>query len=130
MHSFFFQELQLITVLLLVRNSYMIWSTWFISLKLCGVFYFRFCLAFVKLYISVQQNAWILWLKSIIIPFKIEIIGESHIMLLPDLWFLSWNKRFENSLISSWVGAPQILTRRRTYKIEVLSTSLFLSSNF
>ena len=32
---FFFHELQLITVLLLICNSYTSWSTWFISLKLC-----------------------------------------------------------------------------------------------
>ena len=33
MHSFFFRELQLIIVLLLIRNSYTSWSTCFISLK-------------------------------------------------------------------------------------------------
>ena len=33
-HSFFFHELQLITVLLLIRNSYTSQSTRFISLKL------------------------------------------------------------------------------------------------
>ena len=33
MHFFFFRELQLITVLLLIRDSYMSWSTMFISLK-------------------------------------------------------------------------------------------------
>ena len=33
MHSFFFRKLQLITVLLLIRDSYMSWSTRFDSLK-------------------------------------------------------------------------------------------------
>ena len=35
MPSFFFRELQLITVLLLICGSYMSWSTRFVSLKLC-----------------------------------------------------------------------------------------------
>ena len=35
MPSFFFRELQLITVLLLILNPYKTWSTRFISLKLC-----------------------------------------------------------------------------------------------
>ena len=34
MPSFFFRELQLITVLLLICDSYMSWSTSFVSLKL------------------------------------------------------------------------------------------------
>ena len=33
-HSFFFRELQLIPLLLLISNSYTSWSIWFISLKL------------------------------------------------------------------------------------------------
>ena len=41
MPSFFFRELQLITVLLLNCDSYMGWSTRFVSLKLCvGLFIF------------------------------------------------------------------------------------------
>ena len=35
MRSFYFWELQLITVLLLIRSFYTSWSTWFIALKLC-----------------------------------------------------------------------------------------------
>ena len=35
MHSVSFRELQLIIVLLLICDSYMSWSTRFISLKLC-----------------------------------------------------------------------------------------------
>ena len=34
MHPFFFHKLQLITDLLLIRNSYVSWSTWLIALKL------------------------------------------------------------------------------------------------
>ena len=28
----------------------------------CGIFHFRFCFVFIKVYIFVQQNAWNLWL--------------------------------------------------------------------
>ena len=35
MPTFFFRELQLITVLLLICDSYMSWSKKFVSLKLC-----------------------------------------------------------------------------------------------
>ena len=35
MSCLFFRELQLITALLLIRDSYMSWSTRFVSLKLC-----------------------------------------------------------------------------------------------
>ena len=38
MHYFFFRELQLITVLLLIRNSYLSQSARFVSLKVCERF--------------------------------------------------------------------------------------------
>ena len=38
MPSFFFRELQLITVLVLICNFYMSWRTRFVSLKLCAGF--------------------------------------------------------------------------------------------
>ena len=50
---------------------------------------------------------------------------------VPDLWFLSCNKKFKNSSFS-WGGAPQKLTWKQTfytYKIGVSSTSLFLNCN-
>ena len=54
MHSFFFRELQLITVFLLIRDSYTSWTTWFISLKLCvgiSIFdYISFLLNFIFLF--------------------------------------------------------------------------------
>ena len=34
-------------------------------------------------------------------------IEKPHTVLLPDLWFLSCNKKFENSMISAWAGAPK-----------------------
>ena len=60
---------------------------------------------------------------------KIKIIEKPHTVFLPDIWFLSCKKNFENSIKSAWVGAPQ-KTDRETQQIEVLSTSLFLNSNF
>ena len=33
-----------------------------LSKIVCGIFHFRFCFIFIKVYISVQQNAWTLWL--------------------------------------------------------------------
>ena len=55
---------------------------------------------------NVQQNAWTLWPQNVIIPFKIKTIEKPHTVLLPDLWFLSCNKKFWNSMISARVGAP------------------------
>ena len=61
--SFFLCKLRLITVLLLICDSYMSWSTKFVSLKLkCGIFHFRFRFVFIKVYTFVQQNALTLWL--------------------------------------------------------------------
>ena len=33
-----------------------------LSTTVCGIFHFRFCFVFIKIYIFVQQNAWTLWL--------------------------------------------------------------------
>ena len=111
---FFIRELQLITVLLLICGSYMCWSTRFVSLKLCvGFSVFdsdSFLLKFIFLFNKMHG------LKNVIIPFKIKVIEKLHTVLLPDLWFLSCNKKFENSMMSTWVGAPQKLTCRRTFQ--------------
>ena len=45
MPSFFFDEVQLITILLLIYDSYMSWSKKFVPLKLCvGFSFFDFVL--------------------------------------------------------------------------------------
>ena len=93
--SFFFRELQLITVLLLICDSYMSCSTRFVSLKLrVGFSIFHFHFGFIKVYIFAQQNAWTLWLQNIIIPFSIKLIEKPHTVLLPYVWFLSCNNKF------------------------------------
>ena len=43
-----------------------------------------------------------------------KILEKPHTVLLPDLWFLSWNKKFENTMISEWVRAPQKVNLRQT----------------
>ena len=67
-----------------------------LSISVCGIFH----LQLQKLYIFVQKKAWAIWLKNVKIPFKIKIIEKPHTLLLPDLLFLNWNKKFGNSMIS------------------------------
>ena len=82
----FKNKLQLVIVLLLIRNSYARWSM--NSLKLCGIFQFQFHFIFIKAYIFVQEKAWILFFfENIIIPFKIKKIEKPHLVLFLDLWF-------------------------------------------
>ena len=55
------RELQIITILLLIRDSFMSWSTRLFSRKaLCGIYHFRISFVFIKVYIFVQQKAWTL----------------------------------------------------------------------
>ena len=42
--------------------------------------------------------------------FQNKTIEKPHTILLTDLCFFSYNKKFENSMISVSVGAPQRLT--------------------
>ena len=65
-----------------------------LSKTVWGIFHFQFRFVFIKVYIFVQQNAWTLLLWNVISPFKINIIEKLHTVLLPDLWFLSYNKKF------------------------------------
>ena len=56
MHSFLFRELQLITVLLLICNSYKkLKHIAYLSETVFEIFRFQFRLLFIKLYIFVQQ---------------------------------------------------------------------------
>ena len=55
-------------------------------------FWFHF--VFIKVYIFVQWKTWTLWLKNVIIPFKTKVMERPNIVLLPDLWFWSCNKKF------------------------------------
>ena len=86
-----------------------------LSKTVCGIFHFRFCFV----YIFVQQNAWTLSLLNVMIPVKENHTDscqkKPHTVLQTDLWFLSYNKKFENPMISAWVRVPQKLTWVRTF---------------
>ena len=82
MKSFFFRELQLITVLLLICNSYTSWSTWFISLKLCLVFFIFDSVYFLLKFIFLLY-IWTLWLQNVIIRFEIKIAEKTHTSFAP-----------------------------------------------
>ena len=47
------------------------------------------------------------WLSNVKIPFKTKTIEKPYKLLLPDFWFLSCNKKFNDI---RWVGALQKLT--------------------
>ena len=117
-HSFFFRELQLIPLLLLISNSYTSWSIWFISLKLWVRFFIfnsiLFLLNLILLFSKKHGLFDFLTLKRHN-SFQKKKIEKPHTVLLPDLWVLSCNKKFENSMISVQVGAPKKLTWRRTF---------------
>ena len=75
-------------------------STRFVSLKLCvGISIFDSVLYLLKSIFLLHK---IHGFHS-----KLKKIEKLHTALLPDLWFLSCNKKFQNSVISAWVGAPQ-----------------------
>ena len=80
----FFCELQLITVLLLICDSSMSWSTRFVSLNLCVAFsifnsvwfLWKFIFLFNKMY------GYFLWLQNFIIPFIIPFAPRTLIFKL------------------------------------------------
>ena len=54
--------------------------------------------------------------KHGVFDFKTSKFSEqSRMLLLPNLWFSSFNKNFSNSMISAWVGACQKLTWGRFF---------------
>ena len=124
--SFVFRELQLFTVLLLICDSYMSWSTRFVSLKLCvGSFIFDSVSFLLSLYFCSTKCLDFLTLK-------------------PHNSFQNWNNRkikhnfaprpliFKlqqevlkfNDICVSW-SSPKtdLLTNFKTQKIKVLRTS-------
>ena len=90
------------------------------SKTVCGIFHFRFRLLFIKIYIFVQQKTRTVWPWNVIIPFKIKIREKLHIVFIPDLWCLSCNRNFENSVISVWVGAPKNWFGDVHFKLKIL----------
>ena len=79
MLSFFFRELQLIMVLLLICGSYMSWSTRLISLKLCVGFSIFDSVSFLLKFIFLFNKMHGLFdFKNVVISFKIKIIEKPH----------------------------------------------------
>ena len=72
---FFFRELQLTTFLLLIYDSYMSWSTWFVCLKLCvGFSIFNSVSFLLKFIFFFNKMHGLFDFKTPYIPFKIDII--------------------------------------------------------
>ena len=63
------------------------------------------CTVFFLAFNSAEAQGPVVSTKSI--PCNIKMIEKQHKFLLPHLWFLSCNKKFQNS---AWVGAPQKVT--------------------
>ena len=105
---FFYRELQLIAVLLLIWDCYMSWSTRFISVKLCvGFSIFDSVSISLKFILLFNKIRGLFDFKTSQFFSKTKIIQKPHTVLLLDLWFLRWNIKFWNSMISMWVAAPQ-----------------------
>ena len=83
------------------------WSTRVVFLKASELFSTFESVFFLKVWFFVQQKAWILWLWSVIILFKVKIKEKSDTLLLPDFRFLSCD--------SLWIGARQKLNCRRIF---------------
>ena len=103
MPSFFFWKLQLISF------TFNLWSLYELKYKVlvyktvCKIFHFRFRIFCIKVYIFVQQNAWILWLWNIIIPFKIKITEKLHTVFPKDLIFKLQQEFLKNNdILVSW----------------------------
>ena len=109
--------------LLLFDNSYMSWRTRFVFLKVYGGFSIFDFVSFLLKFVFVRQKVWSLWLYlNAIIPSKIKIIEKPHPLLLPGLWILSCNKKFENWKTSVWVRAPQKLRKSKSSLPHFFST--------
>ena len=99
---FFFNELQLITVLPLIRNSYTSWSTRSISLKLLARFSIFNSVSFLLKFVLFNKKHWLFQTKNGIIPFKLKVIQKPYKVLLPDLWFLSCSNKLKKFNDVSW----------------------------
>ena len=97
--------------------SFNLWFLYELKHKIClsktlyWIFHFRFRSVLIKVYFFVEHNAWTLWLKNVIIPFKIKIIGKTtHSLAFTPLIFklqksfkIQWCLR-ELELPKNWSG--------------------------
>ena len=83
MPSFFFRELQLITVLLLVCDSYMSRSTRFVYLKQCVRYFIFESVSFLLKFIFLFNKMHGLFdFQNVKTPLKIKILEKLHTVLL------------------------------------------------
>ena len=134
MQSCFFCELQLITDLLLIYWSYTSWSKRFISLKLCVRFsIFNFPFSFLVKFIFCPTKS----IDSMTLKRHNSLQNKNNEKVTlsftptPLILKLQQNVLKFNDICLSW-SSPKLTWRQTfwTYKIEVLTTSLFLNSNF
>ena len=59
-----------------------------------GIFHFWLCFIFIKVYFCSTKCMDSLTLKCHLTPSKIKIIEKPHLVLLPDVRFISCNKKF------------------------------------
>ena len=134
MQSCFFCELQLIPDLLLIYWSYTSWSKRFISLKLCVRFsIFDFPFSFLVKFIFCPTKS----IDSMTLKRHNSLQNKNNEKVTlsftptPLIFKLQQNVLKFNDIWLSW-SSPKLTWRQTfwTYKIEVLTTSLFLNSNF
>ena len=115
MHFFSFLSSKLITVLLLICNSYTDWS-FHLSKTLCGIFHFRFLFVFIKLYIFFHQKARTLTLKRHN-SFHHKSNGKATHSFVPRLLIFKLQQEVQNSMISAWFGAPKNWPGDKLFKL-------------
>ena len=117
MHSFFC-ELQLIKIFLLIRNVSTSWWTWFISLKLCvGFSIFNTVSLLLNFIFLFNKKHELFDFKTPWFLSKIKLIEKPHTVLLSNLWILSCNKNFENSVYLRELEFPQKIPGDELFKI-------------
>ena len=102
MHFFCSCELQLITVLLLICDSYLNWSTRLISLKMCVEFSIfdsaSFLLKFMFLF---NKKHWLF--SFLIITFKIKTVEKTSSFTSRTMIF-RLQEEIANLIKSTWIG--------------------------
>ena len=117
MHFFSFVSSKLITVSLLICNSYTDWSPSFISLKLCVGFSifdsFLFLLNYIYFF---HQKARTLTLKRHN-SFHHKSNGKATHSFAPRLLIFKLQQEVQNSMISAWFGAPKNWPGDKLFKL-------------
>ena len=133
MPSFFSWELLLMTVLLLICDFHMRWSTRLVCLKLCVGFSIFDSVSFLlKFIFLVQQNAWTLTLRrhNSFQNYNNRIATHSF-AARPVIFNLQQEVLKLSYICVSWSSAKtDLVTIFFKLEIEVLGTLNFLNSNF